>query len=89
MYAMRVTRLFHEHNISPDTLRAVALASYHHAQQNPRAIMYQHPLDADTYDDSRWIVEPFRLYDCCLENDGAAAVVLVSGPGVQHSDQNP
>ena len=89
MYAMRVTRLFHEHNISPDTLRAVALASYHHAQQNPRAIMYQHPLDADTYDDSRWIVEPFRLYDCCLENDGAAAVVLVSAQRARELSNRP
>ena len=89
MYAMRVTRLFHEHNISPDTLRAVALASYHHAQQNPRAIMYQHPLDADTYDDSRWIVEPFRLYDCCLENDGAAAVVLVSSQRARELSNRP
>jgi acetyl-CoA acetyltransferase len=89
MYAMRVTRLFHEHNISPDTLRAVALASYHHAQQNPRAIMHEHPLDADTYDDSRWIVEPFRLYDCCLENDGAAAVVLVSANRARELSNRP
>lgn len=89
MYAMRVTRLFHEHNISPDTLRAVALASYHHAQQNPRAIMHEHPLDTDTYDDSRWIVEPFRLYDCCLENDGAAAVVLVSAQRARELSNRP
>ena len=77
MYAMRVTRLFHEHDISPDTLKAVALASYHHAQQNPRAVMHGRPLTPEVYDESRWIVEPFHLYDCCLENDGAAAVVLM------------
>jgi acetyl-CoA acetyltransferase len=77
MYAMRVTRLFHEHGVDPDTMKAVALAAYHHAQNNPRAVMYQRPLSAPAYDASRWIVEPFRLYDCCLENDGAAAVVLM------------
>ncbi len=78
MFAMRVTRLMHEHDIGQETLRAVALASYHHAQNNPRAVMYGRPLDESTYDASRWIVEPFHLYDCCQENDGAAALILVS-----------
>ncbi len=77
-FAMRTTRLFHDHDISPDTLKAVSMAAYHHAQSNPRAVMHGRPLDSDTYDQARWITEPFRLYDCCLENDGAAAVIVMS-----------
>jgi acetyl-CoA acetyltransferase len=76
-FAMRVTRFMHEHGIGRDPLRAIALASYHHAQSNPRAVMHGRPLTPDMYDSARWIVEPFRLFDCCLENDGAAALVLV------------
>lgn len=78
-FAMRVRRYMHEHGIRQEALRAIALASYHHAQANPRAVMHGKPLDAQKYDASRWIVEPFHLYDCCMENDGAAAVILVPG----------
>lgn len=77
-FAMRVRRYMHEHGIRQEALRAIALASHHHAQANPRAVMHGKLLDADKYDGSRWIVEPFHLYDCCMENDGAAAIVLVS-----------
>lgn len=78
MFAMKVTRFMHEYGVRQEALRAIALASYHHAQSNPRAVMYGRPLDEATYDASRWITEPFHLYDCCLENDGAAAMILVS-----------
>ena len=78
IYAPKVTRFFEDNGVSPETQKAVAMASYHHAQQNPRAIMHGRPLTSDDYDAARWIVEPFRLFDCCLENDAAAALVLVS-----------
>ena len=77
-FAMRVMRYMHDHGIRQDAQRAIALASYHHAQQNPRAVMHGRPLTPEGYDSSRWIVEPFKLFDCCMENDGAAALVLVS-----------
>jgi acetyl-CoA acetyltransferase len=77
-YAMRAMRFLHEHGLGPECQRPIALASYHHAQQNPRAVMHGRPLTAEAYDASRWIVEPFRLFDCCMENDGAAALLVVS-----------
>jgi acetyl-CoA acetyltransferase len=77
-YAAKVIRFMHDHHVAQSALRAVALAAYHHAQQNPAAVMYGRPLDEKTYDESRWIVEPFHLYDCCQENDGAAAIILTS-----------
>lgn len=78
VYASRMTRFFAETGVNPDVQRAVSLASYHHAQNNPRAVMHGRPLDEATYDQSRWIVEPWRLFDLCQENDGAAALIVTS-----------
>ncbi|HJP41233.1 MAG TPA: acetyl-CoA acetyltransferase [Dehalococcoidia bacterium] len=75
-FAMRIRRFMHEHSVEQEALRAISLVSYHHAQQNPRAVMHGRPLSAEDYDNSRWIVEPFHLFDCCQENDGAAALIL-------------
>jgi len=78
MFAMKVQRFMHDHGVEQPALRSISLASYHHAQQNPRAVMHGRPLDEEKYEASRWIVEPFHLFDCCLENDGAAAMLVVS-----------
>src|SRR5260221_1348066 len=88
-YAPKAIRFMHEHAIGQEALRAIAMASYHHAQANPRAVMYGRPLSAEAYDASRWITEPFHLYDCCQENDGAAALILVSAERAKDLKQTP
>ncbi|HEY7294610.1 MAG TPA: acetyl-CoA acetyltransferase [Dehalococcoidia bacterium] len=89
MFAMRVQRFMYEHHIGPEPQKAISLASYHHAQSNPRAVMYGRPLTAEDYDNSRWIVEPFHLFDCCMENDGAAALILTSADRARDLKQKP
>ncbi len=88
-YAMQIRRFMHEHGVQPSALRAVALASYYHAQRNPLAVMQGRVLDEATYDASRWITEPLRLYDLCLESDGAAALVLVAADRARDLPQPP
>ena len=75
---MQTQRYMYDHGITQDSLAEVVLASYAHAQRNPRAIRYGTPLTREEYHASRWIAEPLHLYDCCPENDGAAAIVVSS-----------
>ena len=89
MFAMRVNRFMHDHGVNQEALRAVALASYHHAQFNPNAVMHGRPLTEEDYDNSRWIVEPFHLFDCCQENDGAAAVIVTSAERARDLKHKP
>jgi acetyl-CoA acetyltransferase len=89
MFAMKVQRFMYDHDVQQDAFAAVALASYHHAQFNPRAVMHGRPLTREAYYESRWIVEPFHLFDCCLENDGAAAVILTSAERARDMKQKP
>jgi acetyl-CoA acetyltransferase len=76
--AMQTTRFMHEHGVTQSSLFEIAWVSYDCAQRNPRALRRGTPLTREAYDASRWIAEPFHLFDCCPENDGAAAVVVTS-----------
>jgi acetyl-CoA acetyltransferase len=76
--ALRTARFMHDHRISQDALCDITLACYANAQRNPRALRFGKPLTREAYHASRWIVTPFHVYDCCPENDGAAACVVTT-----------
>lgn len=78
MCAMRTQRMIEAEGVPSSTLRAMALASYHHAQRNPGAMGNGTELDEQMYEGSRWISEPYRLFDCSRESDAGVAVVVTS-----------
>jgi acetyl-CoA acetyltransferase len=78
MYALVTRRHMHVYGTTQDQLGAVAVAQRRWANRNPAAQMHDEPLTLDDYRRSRWIVEPFHLYDCCLVSNGGCAVIVTS-----------
>ena len=77
-YALVMRRHMHRFGTTSEHMGAVAVACRSHAQRNPRAVMARRPMTLADHQGSRMVADPFRLYDCCLESDGACAVVLTS-----------
>lgn len=75
--AMLARRHMHEYGSTDEHLCAIAMAFREHAQNNPNAMM-RTPMTRDDYFGARFVSEPLRLFDCCLESDGGLAVVLTS-----------
>lgn len=75
---MRCQRFFHETGLSPSVQRAIAQAGYAHAQRNPHAAGFGLELTDERYEASRLIAEPFHLFDCSRESDGAGALLVTS-----------
>ncbi len=82
-YSLHAKRWMQVHEIDRGALAAVSLTTRQHAQLNPRAYMRGRPLTQADYDNSPVVCEPLRVLDCCLETDGAAAIVITAsdGPG--------
>lgn len=71
-------RHMHEFGTTGKQLGAVAVACRKHACMNPNAQMYGKPITLEDHQNSRWVAEPLRLFDCCPWTDGGGAVVVTS-----------
>lgn len=78
MLALQVQRFMHLYPITELHLAEIALNARANANRNPNAVMHEKTLTLEDYLKGRWISEPLRLYDCCLETDGACAVVVTT-----------
>lgn len=68
---------------------AAALLCRANANRTPHAQMYGKPMSMEDYLSSRMISDPVRLYDCCLETDGAAAVIVTTTERARDLAQAP
>jgi len=76
--AMTTRRRMYETGTTSLHFAATASTIRAHANRNPRATFYETPLSIEDHQNSRFVVEPLHLFDCCLETDGAGALVLTS-----------
>lgn len=77
-YAMAARRAMHVFGTGPETWKEIAVGQRKWADLNPMAMMHDRPLTFQSYYNSRWVAEPFRLCDCCLVSDGGRAYVVTS-----------
>ena len=77
-YSVIARRHMHEFGTRSEQLGAIALTMRKHAQLNPKAVMHGKPMTMDDYLASPMLADPYRFFDCCLETDGGAAVVVTS-----------
>jgi acetyl-CoA acetyltransferase len=76
--AMAAQRYLHVSGATSEDLGRVAVADRRHAATNPKAWFYGQPITLAEHQESRFIVEPLHLLDCCQETDGAQAIVVTS-----------
>ena len=88
MYALGARRHMHEYGTTQDQLGAIAVGQRAWALKNPRAQMTK-PMTIEDYHASRWIVEPFHLFDCGLVSNGAVAVIVTSADRAADLAQPP
>ncbi|MCY3751703.1 MAG: acetyl-CoA acetyltransferase [Gammaproteobacteria bacterium] len=86
--AMWCRRHMIKYGTTSEQLGTVATTFRENAMRNPRAMMRK-PLSMDDYMDARMIVDPFRMYDLCLETDGACAVLVTSAERAKDFRKKP
>jgi acetyl-CoA acetyltransferase len=86
--ALAMQRYMHRYGATSAQLAAVPIAMRKHALKNPRAIM-QEPLTLAAHQAARMVVDPLRLFDCCLISDGAAVVLIATKERARDLRQKP
>lgn len=76
-HAMMFRRHMEMYGTTTRQLAEVSVAFRYHAQLNPDAVM-KAPMTIDDHENARIIVDPLRLLDYCLINDGAVCLILTT-----------
>ena len=88
-HGLTCMRYMRDYGLTSRQLGEVAVAHRRHANLNPKAVFYDRPLSMDDYLKGRWVAKPFRLFDCCLETDVSAAIIVAPREWAYNLKQPP
>jgi acetyl-CoA acetyltransferase len=77
MYALAARRHMERYGTTSKQFGHIAVAQRAWAALNPVAQLRE-PITLADHQQSRWIVEPFHLLDCCLVSNGGVAVIVTT-----------
>ena len=86
--ALAMQRYMALYGVTSEKLAAVPISIRKHALRNPDALMKKE-LTLDDYMASRMIIDPLRLFDCCLITDGAIVTLVTTLERARDLKQKP
>ncbi|HYC21596.1 MAG TPA: thiolase family protein [Candidatus Bathyarchaeia archaeon] len=89
LYALVARRHMHQYGTTSDQLGQIAVSQRAFAVKNPQAQFFGKRLTLEEYHASRFVTEPFHLYDCCLVSNGGVAVIVTSAERARELRQPP
>src|SRR5438034_5145670 len=87
-FALTFMRHMYEHGTTSEQVAHVRVAHSKHASQNPKALLKERVTVQDVLN-SRWIVKPLHLLDCCLETDNATCIIVTPTERARNWKQRP
>jgi len=88
LYAQMARRHMALYGTRSEQLAEIAVTVRNHALLNDNALMKK-PMTVEDHQASRIISDPLRLFDCCLESDGGAAIVVSAAERANDLQQRP
>ena len=78
----------HMYGSTSEDFARIAVAERLHASLNANA-QRREPITLEDHQASRWVIEPFRLLDCCQVSDGAGAFIVTSAKRARNLQKPP
>ncbi|AXI76161.1 thiolase C-terminal domain-containing protein [Peterkaempfera bronchialis] len=87
-FALHVRRYLHESPATREHMAMVAVKNHKHAVSNPKAQL-RFEITVEQVLNAPMVVEPFGLFDCTPQSDGAAALLVVGEEVADRYTDNP
>ena len=88
-FALMAQRHMHLYGTSRASLSEVAAAIRMNGARNPEAVMYGRECSPEDVVASRMVADPFHLFDCCINSEGGAGLLLTTEERARDLDATP